>query len=49
MRLVWSDEPRFVDSKVMTASQIADGSHTLRIRLADEVNRESVFYALSVI
>jgi hypothetical protein len=28
----------------MTASQMADGSHTLRIRLVDEVNCQLVFY-----
>ena len=28
----------------MTASQMADGSHTLRIRLVDEVNRQFAFY-----
>src|ERR1700722_18525318 len=28
----------------MTASQMADGSHTFRIRLVDEVNREIIFY-----
>jgi hypothetical protein len=28
----------------MTTSQIADGNHTFRIRLAEEVNREIVFY-----
>src|SRR5438876_12427899 len=44
MRPVWSEEPRFVDSAAMTASQMADGSHTLRILLVDEVNRQSAFY-----
>jgi hypothetical protein len=49
IRLVLSDEPRFVDSTVMTASQMADGSHTLRIRLVDEINRENTFYRFSAI
>ncbi len=34
-RVVCSDEPMLVDSSVMTASQIVDGSQTLRIRLVD--------------
>lgn len=39
-----SEEPRFVDSVTMTASQMADGNHTFRTRLVEEVNREIVFY-----
>lgn len=33
----------------MTASQMADGSQTLRIRLVDEINRENTFYRFSAI
>ena len=42
MRLVCSAEPRFVDSRTMTASQMADGSHTFRIRVVDEVTRHDI-------
>lgn len=28
----------------MTASQMADGNHTFKIRLVEEVKRENVFY-----
>lgn len=49
IRLVWSAEPRFVDSVAMIASQMADGSHTLKIRLVDEVNGQFAFYRFFVI
>jgi hypothetical protein len=38
IRAVWSPDPRFVDSRAITASQTPDGNHTLKICLADEVN-----------
>lgn len=43
---VCSEEPRFVDSRTMTATQMTDGNQTFRIRLVEEVNREIVFYLL---
>ena len=33
----------------MIASQMADGSHTLKIRLVDEVNGQFAFYRFFVI
>jgi len=31
-----------VDSRTMTASQVADGSHTFKIRVVEEVTRQDI-------
>ena len=46
MRPVCSAEPKFEDSTTMTASQMADGSHTLKIRLVEGVTRS--FHILAI-
>jgi hypothetical protein len=42
MRLVCSAEPRFVDSTTITASQMADGNQTLRMRVVDGFTRQAI-------
>jgi hypothetical protein len=39
---VCSEEPKFVDSVTMIASQMTDGNHTFKIRLVEEVNSDCI-------
>jgi len=39
---VCSAEPRFVDSTTITASQMADGNQTLRMRVVDGFTRQAI-------